>query len=110
MAITAKMIIAKIEMTSAFSHPQSKKCFTNTSQSISWMKEAMKPVKKAPRSAPTTVPMMTVNMASVNFALSLPTIALPDSQRNGDSMMVFTMMFTASASKLTAKATPSYWK
>ncbi len=108
MAIAAKMIIAKMEMASAFSHPQSKKCFTIASQSISWMMEAMMPVKKAPKIVPTTVPRITIQTASVNFALFSPTIALPDSQRSGDSIMVFMIMFKATASKFTAKSAPSF--
>ena len=47
-------------------------------------------------------------MASVNFALSFPTIALPDSQRNGDRIMVFMMTCMASISKLIAKTIPSF--
>jgi len=105
MAIAANMIIAIIEMARAFSHPQSKKCFTNASQSISWMMEAIKPMNKAPKSAPITVPRMTIQMASVNFAFSFPASALPDSQRTGESIMVFTIMFMTSASKLIAKST-----
>lgn len=106
--ITAKMITATIEIASAFSHPVSKKYFTVASQSNSWMMEALIPVKKAPKSVPTTVPSMTIQMASVNFALSFPTIALPDSQRTGDSIIVFTIMFIASTSKLTAMQIPPF--
>lgn len=105
MAIAANMIIAMMEMASAFSHPQSKKCFTNASQSISWMMEAMMPTKKAPKSVPITVPRMTIQTASVNFAFPFSTSALPDSQRTGESIMVFTIMFMTSASKLIAKST-----
>ena len=79
MAIAANMIIARIEMARAFSHPQSKKCLTINSQSISWIKAAIKPEKKIPKSVPTTVPMTIVSMASVNLAFSFPAIALPAS-------------------------------
>ena len=107
-AIAAKMMTAMIEMTSAFSHPQSKKCFASASQSISWMPKAMMPEKRAPRSVPIKVPRIIIQTASMNFALSFPTITLPDSQRTGDSMMVFTMMCMTSISKLTAKSISSF--
>ncbi len=108
-AIAAKIITATIEMASAFSHPVSKKYFTNASQIISWMMETMKPIKTAPKSEPTTVPMATIQMASVNFAFSVPTNHLPDSQRTGDSRMVFTIMLIASISKFTAvQISPSF--
>jgi len=103
-AITAKMIIAMIEMASAASHPQSKKCFTSASQSISWMIKAIMPEKRAPKSVPITVPRTIIQIASVNFALSFPTIDLPDSQRKGDRIMVFIITCMASASKLIANS------
>jgi len=52
-------------------------------------------------SVPITVPMRTMNMASVNFAFSLPTTPLPASQRTGAIMIVFTMMCMRSAFKST---------
>jgi len=76
--ITTKIITANMLITNAFSHPQSKKCFTRASHSISRIMAAMMPEKKAPKNVPTTVPRMTIQMASVNFAFSFPTIALPD--------------------------------
>ena len=103
-AIAAKMIIAMIEMASAVSHPQSKKCFTNASQSISWINKAIMPEKRAPKSVPITVPRTIIHTASVNLALSFPTIDLPDSQRNGDRIMVFTITYITSTSKLIANS------
>jgi len=50
---------------------------------------------------PITVPMRTMNMASVNFAFSLPTIPLPASQRTGAIMIVFTMTLMRRVFKLT---------
>ncbi len=109
-AITAKIIIATMEIASAFNHPQSKKCFTKASQIISWIKEASQPhpAKKAPKSVPITVPKITIQMASVNFALSFPASALPESQKTGDSIMVFTMTWITKASKLTRFLSPFY--
>ena len=46
MTIAMNMMTAKMEMAKAFSHPQSKKCFTSKSQSISWMMEARNPAVK----------------------------------------------------------------
>jgi len=98
--MATKMITANILMASAFSHPQSKKCFTKASQIISWIMAAIIPVKKAPKNVPITVPMMTIQIASVNFAFSFPTSARPDSQRIGEIMMVFMTMLMTSESKL----------
>jgi len=68
----------------------------------------MKPVKTAPKSEATTVPMTTIQMASVNFAFSFPTIALPESHRTGDTKMVPTMILIASMSKLIAMQIPPF--
>jgi len=92
MATAANTMIAKMEMASAFSHPQSKKCFTKASHIISRMMAAMKPEKKAPNNVPITVPRTTIQMASVNFAFSFPTMALPDNQRKGEIIIVFMIM------------------
>jgi len=102
------MTTATKEMTNAFSHPVSKKYFTIASQSINWMIAAITPEKTAPKSAPTTVPMMTIQMASVNFAFSFPTIALPDSHRTGDIKIVPTMILMTSMSKLIAMQIPLF--
>ena len=107
-AVTAKMMTVIMDMASAFSHPQSKKCFTTASQSISWMMAAMKPVKKAPKNVPTKVPMTTIHMASVNFAFSFPTSDLPDSQRTGASTIVLIMMLITNTSKLTTVQIPPF--
>ena len=60
-----------MEITSAFSHPQSKKCFTNASQISRWMIEAITPTKRNPKIAPITVPRVTIQTAAVNFAFFL---------------------------------------
>jgi len=102
--IAAKIITANMLMASALSHPQSKKCFNKASQIISWIMTAIIPVKKAPKNVPITVPRMTIQMASVNFAFSFPTSALPESQRTGEIIIVFTIMFMTSQSKLIGKS------
>lgn len=103
MTIATNTMIANMDMASAFSQPQSKKCFTIKSQIISWMMAAIKPVNKAPKKVPTKVPTMTIQMASVNFAFSFPTRALPESQRTGESIIVLTIMCITNVSKLIAK-------
>lgn len=112
-AIAANMMIANRVIASAFSHPQSKKCLIMRSQSISWMTAATKPVNIAPKSEPTTVPTTIIQMASVNFAFSFPTSALPASQRTGERIMTFTITFTKndtiSSSRLTAKVCHLFW-
>lgn len=65
------------------------------------MMDAMMPVKNAPKIVPTTVPKTTMPTASVNLAFSFPTSALPESQRTGEIMIVFTMMDITIQSKLT---------
>jgi len=62
-------------------------------------------MNKAPKTDPTTVPTAIVATASVNLAFSFPTNALPDNQRTGESMMMFTMMLIISAFRSIAKTT-----
>ena len=102
-----KIMTTSMLMISALSHPQSKKCLTRASQTMSCIIEAIIPVKKAENIDPNSVPMRMIQMASVNLALSFPTIALPPSHKIGESMMVGTMTFmirfTSSWSRLSVK-------
>ena len=93
-------MIANIEMTNAVPQLHSKQCLIKASQSISWINAAIRPVNNAPKKAPTTVPIATISKASTNFAFCPPTINLPDSQRTGDIIIVETIMFITSTSKL----------
>ena len=107
MTITTKKMTANTDMTRAFSQPQSKKCFTNASQTTNRIKEdnsqrnkvskKRKGVNKASRSTrnksknvPISVPTTIIATASENFAFSLPASALPASHKTGDKMMMFT--------------------
>jgi len=101
-AITTKIITARIEIARAFSHPQSKKRLTSASQIINWIMEAMKPLKSDPKNAPMTVPRITIHMASVNFALSFPESALPESHNTGDSIMTLIITWMTNKSKFRA--------
>jgi hypothetical protein len=65
---------------------------------------AIMPVKKAPKNVAITVPRITIHMASVNLAFSFPTSALPDNQRIGEIIIVFTTMLITNQSKFTAKS------
>lgn len=101
-AMAAKMRTTIMLIANAFSHPQSKKCFTSPNQTNSIIIDAMKPVKKKPKTAPRTAPRSTIQRASVNFALSLPTKSLPEIQRTGDSKTMLTIACISRASKLIA--------
>ena len=72
-----KIITAIIAIAKAFNHPQSKKCLISASQTMNIITVAAKPPIKAPTTAPMAVPKRTIHTASRNFALSLPTSALP---------------------------------
>lgn len=78
-----KTITETTAIANAFSHPQSKKCFINASQTTNIIIADIKLPAKAPTTAPIIVPRTTIQMASVNFALSLPANALPTSQSIG---------------------------
>ena len=82
-AMTTKIITAIIAIAKAINHPQSKKCLINASQTMNIITADIKLPKKAPTTAPMTVPRTTIQMASVNFALSFPANALPTSQSIG---------------------------
>lgn len=86
-----------------FNHPQSKKCFTKASHIISRITKAVMPLKKAPKSVLIKVPRTTIQIASVNFAFSFPTSALPESQRTGETMIALRMMLMTNLSKLITK-------
>jgi hypothetical protein len=86
------MIIATIDITNAFNQPQSKKCFTVRSHIINCAINERKPLVYAPTVTPIIVPSNTINIESVNFAFFLPTNALPESQRDGEIMMILMMI------------------
>ena len=81
--IIMKTMTAITAIANAFNHPQSKKCFINASQTMNIIIADIKLPTRAPTTAPMIVPITTIQMASVNFALSFPTNALPTSQSIG---------------------------
>jgi len=99
-----------MEIPSAAPHPHSKYCLTKASQIISWIKAAMMPEMRAPKTPPTIVPMTTVITASLNLAFSLPTTIRPESQRAGETTIVDTIMLINNASKLKAKITAPFYE
>lgn len=106
MTIAMKISTATMDIANAFSHPQSKKCFTRASQIISCIIEARNPVKNAPNTAPTTVPIAIVASESVNLAFSFPTSVLPESHKTGESMMIFKMILITITSRFTITQSP----
>jgi hypothetical protein len=60
---------------------------------------AIKPPMKLPMTAPITVPRITIHTASVNFAFSFPTSALPANQRTGATIIVPTTIWINSATR-----------
>ena len=109
-AITMKNTTVSMLIARAISHPQSKKCFTSASQTISCIILAIMPVNIAENIEPKRVPIKIIQIASVNFAFSFPTSALPASHKTGESMIVgtitFMTRFISSSSKLIAKLFP----
>jgi hypothetical protein len=87
---TMKTTTAIIAIANAISQPQSKKCLINASQTMNMIKAAIKPPMRAPTIAPITTPRMTIQIASVNFAFSLPTSVLPTSQSMGAMIITAT--------------------
>lgn len=80
----AEIITASIVITNALIKPQSNEFFIIASQSITWTSRAMVPFSKiAVKKVPTTLSRIAIQIASVSFAFSLPTNALPDSHREG---------------------------
>jgi hypothetical protein len=51
---------------------------------------AIMPVNRNPKIPPITVPKMTIQTASKNFAFSFPIIVLPDSHKSGDMIVILT--------------------
>ena len=97
--IITKTITAITAIANAISHPQSKKCLINASQTTNMIIAAIKPPISAPTIAPMKTPRATIQMASVNFAFCLPTSALPTSQSTGATMMMATIMLIKSPIK-----------
>ncbi len=102
------IITATRLMANALSQPQSKKCFTSASQMISrtryeingaiscrkadWaVMEVIVPSSKFSKAKfmkkNTTVPVMTIQSASVNLAFCLPAMNRPESQSAGTTMI-----------------------
>ena len=90
--ITANIITATIDIAKAFNHPQSKKCFTNPSKIIKRITEAIIPENNELKTVLITVPNTTIQIASTNFALLLPTKILPANQRTGAIIMILTII------------------
>ena len=88
MITTAKMITATMAITSALSHPQSKKCLISASQTISKTIVATKLFMNVPTSVFMIDPRKTIQSASVNFALSFPAIRRPEIQSAGERSRV----------------------
>ncbi len=84
-AITETMAIAN-----ALSQPQSKKCFISRSHTKNIIIDAIKPPIKAPIIAPIIMPKTTIQIASVNFALSFPAKERPTSQSIGAMTIIAT--------------------
>jgi hypothetical protein len=91
-AMTIQITMATIAIMSALIHPVSKKCFTKASQMNSTIMLAMMPEKRYWKNPPITVPRITIQRASVNFALSLPANSLPAIQRTGAKMTMLTII------------------
>jgi hypothetical protein len=106
--ITTKMITANKEIAKAFNHPESKKCFTKASKIINRIIDAIMPENKELNIVLITVPRTTIHTASRNFAFFAPTSALPDNQRTGDNMMIFTTICIKSMSRLSATQIPPF--
>ena len=103
-AITIQITMATTAIMSAFNHPVSKKCFTKASQMNSTIMPARMPEKRYWINPPITVPRITIQSASVNFALSVPAKSLPEIQRTGAKITMLTIIciirFTIAESKL----------
>lgn len=78
--ITIVITTAIIAITRAFIQPQSKKCLIKSNQRINTIIDPKIPETNALRAPPITEPSTTIQIASVNFAFSEPTIILPASQ------------------------------
>ena len=87
------IITATIAIRNAFIQPQSKKCLIKPNHIINDIIEPIIPDRNAPSSPPMTAPSITIHIASVNFAFSGPTNALPASHTNNE----FTMMLITTA-------------
>ena len=108
--ITTKIITANKEITKAFNHPESKKCFTKASKITNRIIDAIMPENKELKTVLITVPRTTIHIVSMNFAFSAPTSALPDNQRTGDNMMIFTTTCIKSMSRTRATQIPTFIK
>jgi hypothetical protein len=96
MAVTTMKIITETTaIANAISQPQSKKCLISPSQTMNIIMAAIIPPMKrlkSPTMLPITIPRVTIQIASVNFAFSLPTSVLPTIQRMGETTIMPTMM------------------
>jgi len=86
------IITAIIAITRAFIQPQSKKCLIKNNHITKTIIEPMIPDNKALSAPPITEPRITIQIASLNFALSPPTILLPANQTTKEfTTIVITM-------------------
>lgn len=90
--ITANMITDTSDIAKAFNHPQSKKCFTSPSNIIKRIIDAIIPENNELKTVLITVPRTTIQIASTNFALLLPTKIRPANQRTGAIIIIFTII------------------
>jgi len=89
--IINRIIIAKIAIIIAFIHPVSKKCLINRSQTIitiivashDTLGKGNSPIIKC-----NIMPKITIQIASVNLAFSLPTNNRPEIHKTGARIMV----------------------
>lgn len=104
-AIATKITAAMMLIANAFSHPQSKKCFTNARIITNIIREEMIPSKKKPKIELITVPSTTIHIASVTFAFCPPTNILPEIQSDGASTTMLTTILTISPIKVESRLT-----
>ena len=98
--MTAKTMTATMLIINAFSHPQSKKCLIKPSHIISNIIDAIIPEIKALKTAPITVPRITIHKESMILAFEPPTRIRPAIHRTGVSTRIFTIMLINIVSKL----------
>ena len=87
------IITATTAIKNAFPQPQSKKCLIKPNHIINDTIAPIIPDRNAPIIPPNTAPRITIQTASVNFAFSDPTNALPASHTNNE--LIKTLITTA---------------
>ena len=101
-AINIQSIIAIIAIASAFSQPVSKKCLTNVNQMNNTIINASIPENNASIAPPIMVSKTTIQIVTVNLALSEPAKSLPAIQSTGDSKIILTIKPITKASRFIA--------